>query len=142
MEQIKDKLEKTLEMMGIKSFNIAIDNEHRRISITVENEQAFQDNLSSVVTNFNYLTRLFGKKFGEEPVIVDINNYRKERESLITDLARAAARKAASTGEFVQLPAMNSYERLLVHQELATRPDVATESVGQGKERAIVVKPI
>lgn len=142
MEQIKDKLEKTLEMMGIKSFNVAIDNENRRISITVEDEQAFQDNLSSVVTNFNYLTRLFGKKFGEEPVIVDINNYRKERESLITDLARAAARKAASTGEYVQLPAMNSYERLLVHQELATRPDVATESVGQGRERAIVVKPI
>ena len=33
---------------------------------------------------------------------------------------------------------MNAYERRLVHTELATRPDVKTESIGEGSERHIV----
>lgn len=142
MEKVKEQLEKTLQAMGIRSFNIIVDEDVRRISITVENEPAFSNNLPSIVSNFNYLTRLFGKKFDEGPIVVDVNNYRRERENIIIDLARAAARKATATKEPVQLPAMNSYERLLVHKELATRPDVETESVGEGKNRAVVVKTL
>ena len=37
---------------------------------------------------------------------------------------------------------MNSYERRLVHTALAIHPDVTTESVGEGKERYVVIKPI
>ncbi|OGY59368.1 MAG: hypothetical protein A3B23_03710 [Candidatus Colwellbacteria bacterium RIFCSPLOWO2_01_FULL_48_10] len=142
MENIKQQIEKTLEMMGISSFVVSADESLRRITINVENEPAFMNDLPGVVANFNYLARMFAKKLGEAPVVVDINNYRREREVIITDLARAAARKAVSTKESVQLPAMNAYERRLVHTELGTRPDVKTESLGEGKNRYVVVKAI
>ena len=140
MKPIKEKLEKTLEMMGISSFAITMDEDSRKISITIENEPAFLENIPNLVANFNYLAKLFGKKESTAPIIVDINNYRKERESIILDLARAAARKAVATRESIQLPAMNAYERMLVHTELSLRPDVVTESVGEGKNRMVVVK--
>ena len=37
---------------------------------------------------------------------------------------------------------MNSYERRIIHVELASRPDVATESVGLGRARYVVIRPI
>ena len=78
----------------------------------------------------------------EGGVFVDINNYRRERENLILELARAAARKAVVTKGEIPLPVMNSYERRLIHLELSSHPDVKTESVGEGKERYIIIKPI
>ena len=73
---------------------------------------------------------------------MDVNNYKKERERLITELAKAAARKVLAEKKDVELPVMNAYERRLVHVELAARPDVKTESVGEGTNRHIVVKPL
>ena len=37
---------------------------------------------------------------------------------------------------------MNSYERRLVHVELAVHPSVTTESAGEGRERYVIIKPI
>ncbi|TSC82531.1 MAG: spoIIIJ-associated protein, partial [Parcubacteria group bacterium Gr01-1014_19] len=83
------------------------------------------------------------KKHGiEANLFVDINNYRKERENLIVEIAKAAARKVTMTKAEVKLPAMNSYERRLIHMELSTRPDVKSESMGEGKERYVIVRPI
>lgn len=42
----------------------------------------------------------------------------------------------------IALPAMNAYERRLVHVEISTRPDLKTESVGMGKERHIIIQLI
>src|SRR3989344_3905987 len=142
MKPTKEKLEKTLEMMGVSSFMVALDESARKISITIENEPAFAANLPNLVANLNHLAKLFGKKDNEAPIIVDINNYRKDREAIIVDLARAAATRAVSTKEPVQLPAMTAYERMLVHTELGARADIKTESVGEGKDRMVIVKAV
>jgi len=75
-------------------------------------------------------------------VIVDVNNYRSQRDEELKELARKAARQAAISKKPVALPAMNAYERKIVHLELALRPDVTTESEGEEPERRVVVKPI
>jgi spoIIIJ-associated protein len=75
-------------------------------------------------------------------LFLDINRYRQERENLITELAKAAAKKALATKGEIPLPAMNSYERRLVHVALAVHPDVMTESAGAGKGRYVIIKPI
>ena len=85
---------------------------------------------------------IMAKKLQLEKISVDVNNYKKERERLITELAKATARKALLQKEAIELPAMNAYERRLVHIELATRPDLKTESIGEGPARRIVIKPL
>ena len=37
---------------------------------------------------------------------------------------------------------MNAYERRLIHVEIANHPDLKTESIGEGRERRVVIKPI
>ena len=77
---------------------------------------------------------------GEVPYVVDVNYYRRERERLIVELARAAARKAVATKTQIELPPMNGYERRLVHVEITTHQELKTESVGLGKDRHIIIR--
>ena len=65
-----------------------------------------------------------------------------ERTVLIGELAKAAAKKVLVTGEDISLPAMNSYERRLVHLALAIHPDVKTESAGEARDRHVIIKKI
>ena len=141
-QEIKEKIRKLVELMGFTDFRIEEDSEGKRISINIEDRAINQENLPDFVLNINRLVRLMAKKDDLGPIIVDINNYRREREELIIRIARAAATKATVTGESVSLPAMNAYERRIVHTELATRPDIETESAGEYHDRHVVVAPI
>ena len=143
MEEIKNKLNKIIGTMGFSDFSISFDEEGRRFSIFINQAEISSAQVASLASNLDYLAKLVGEKCGvAESVFIDVNNYRKEREKLIIELAKAAARKAAATKGEVQLPAMNAYERRLVHLELSSRPDVSTESVGESKSRYVVVKPL
>jgi spoIIIJ-associated protein len=142
MEEIKNKLNKIVGLMGFSDFSISLDEEGRRL-IFINQSEISSAQVASLASNLDYLVKLVGEKCGvAESVFIDVNNYRKEREKLIIELAKAAARKAAATRGEVQLPVMNAYERRLVHLELSSRPDVATESVGESKSRYVVVKPL
>lgn len=143
MDNWKQFLQTTLEHMGFRDFKIEFDPEHRHGSVFVyDSPSLIKENLPVFVDSLNHLVQLIAQKNKEESLFVDINNYRHERENLIIELARAAARKALATKEPIPLPAMNSYERRIVHVELAAHPEVQTESQETGKDRYVVVKPI
>ncbi len=93
-----------------------------------------------LINSFNRVLRLIAKKYDERPITVDINNHHKEREKLVVELAKAGAKKASITKNDVILPPMNAFERHLVHEELSIRPDLKTESIGEGQARRVVIK--
>ena len=132
-----------LNGMGFEDYKLEIAEDGNRNTLFIyENETFIREHLPMIVEAVNHFLQMVAKKNGTKPIFLDINNYRHEREGLITELARAAAKKVATTKQEVSLPAMNSYERRLVHVELAVHPEVTTESVGEGKERYIVIKPL
>ncbi len=126
--------------MGFSNFQVEADSDTKLFSVSIEDSVITPARLPTFVLNINRITRLIAKRHGVYPVVVDVNNYRRERERLIVELARAAARRAVATNEPVHLPTMNAYERRLIHTELSMRPDVTTESVGEGRERYVIVK--
>jgi len=143
MKNLETFVKKLIELMGFDDYAIEIDEEHRHGKILIRNNPTLvKENLQSILDSINHLAQLIAKKENQPPAFFDINNYRRERETIITELARAAARKAAATKEEISLPAMNSYERRIIHVELASRPDVSTESMGVGRGRYVIVRPI
>jgi spoIIIJ-associated protein len=74
-------------------------------------------------------------------VFVDVNGYRQGRADELGELARRAAESVGETHEPVTLEAMPAHERRLVHITLAEHAGVCTYSVGQGKERQVVIGP-
>lgn len=139
-EELTNRLRELVSLMGFSDFEFNPDFEHKVISILIRDPYLTQERVPNLVVNLNRVGRLFTKQMSLEPVLIDVNNYRHERENLIIELAKAAARKVVASGEAVSLPTMNAYERRLVHTELASRPDVKTESVGEGRDRYVVVK--
>ncbi len=143
MNNWEEIIKKIIELMGFEDFRVEIRPEERRGLIFIyDSVNLVKENLPTIVESINHLTGMMAKKHNEQAIFFDVNNYRQERENLISELAKAAAKKAATTKEKISLPAMNSYERRIVHVALATRPDVKTESAGQGKERYVIVMPI
>ena len=143
MEQPEEVVKKLVELMGFTDFRVEVKPERKRASVFIYNSEALiKENLLMIVDSINHLVRMIAKKHNQPAIFFDINNYRQERENLIAELARAAAKKVLQTKENIQLPAMNSYERRLVHVELAVHPEVTTESAGSGKDRYVVIKPI
>jgi len=139
---LQEIIKELIEKMGFRDYTVSYDEEARRVSILIDDGKFLEKGLSNFIADLNYLVKLITKKFDWEPVVLDVNNYRKQREALIVELAKAAARKVAVTRQEIALPPMNAYERRLIHAELAERPDLKTESAGEGKERAVVIKPI
>jgi len=141
-QEFQETVKKIVELLGLREPSVDFDPENRRITIFANEGDWFKKHLPFLVPDFERVFSLLAKKHEiEGNVFVDVNNYRKEREDIIVELAKAAARKVKTTKEDVQLPAMNAYERRLIHTELSTRPDVKSESFGEGKERHVVVKP-
>jgi len=79
----------------------------------------------------------------EEPFFIDldINDYKKKKIDYLKEVAKSAAEEVLMTKKEKELPPMSSYERRIVHLELAQRTDIVSESVGEEPERRIVIKP-
>jgi len=73
---------------------------------------------------------------------IDINNYRKERMESLSSLAGNMAAQAVAEKRAVIMRPMTAYERRVVHITLAGNEQVKTESMGEGEERKIVIKPV
>ena len=143
MESWEQIIKNMLNGMGFTDYRLEIAEDGVRNSLFIyENEIFVKENLPMIVESLNHVLQMIAKKNEAKPIFLDVNNYRHEREGLIAELARAAAKKVLATKQEVSLPAMNSYERRIVHVELAIHPDVKTESLGEGKERYIVIKPL
>lgn len=73
-------------------------------------------------------------------VNVDIADYKKQRAHRLEDKALVWLKQVKDTGEELALEPMNSADRRTVHK-LADEHGLATESVGEGRDRHIVIRP-
>lgn len=73
-------------------------------------------------------------------VSVDVADYKKQRASRIASKAEAWVKTVQETGEAMDLQPMNAADRRTVHK-LAAENGLTSESVGQGRDRHIVLKP-
>ena len=90
----------------------------------------------------NYLVkRILEKKYGEETprVILDINNYQKDRIDRIKTTAYMMAERARFFKSRVELDPMNAFERRIVHEYVSQHKDLSSESAGVGKGRRVVI---
>ncbi len=141
MEETTQQLREILRLMGFDKVEITPNEEQRKISIVIDDDLARRE-LAGLIPVLDHITNRILHKKNLSSCMVDVNYYRKERERLITELARAAAKKAMITKTEVRLPPMNGYERRLVHVEITTHPELRTESTGDGKDRCVIIKRI
>ena len=73
-------------------------------------------------------------------VNVDVANYKEKNLRRMAFEIKKIAYEVQKTKVDVALDPMNSYERREIHNMVDKIPNVTTESIGEGKERHIVIK--
>lgn len=146
-EIVKQQIEKFLGLMGITAdvaiedrggrhvFNIHTEDSSMLIGQHGANLVALQHLVRLVVRRFLPLKEQEGLNF-----IIDVEDYRKTRDEFLVELARAAAARVKETRQTLVLKPMSSYDRFVIHTQLAENPDLTSESVGEEPERRVVIK--
>jgi spoIIIJ-associated protein len=126
------KMEVSLQKEGAAAIEITAADPLALIGQNGETLQAIQ-----------HLLRVMARKVFGGPCFIDldVNGYRRKRRDYLREMAISAANDAALSKKEITLAPMNSYERRIIHMELAERRDVATESRGCDSDRRIVIKP-
>ncbi|MDD5593387.1 MAG: KH domain-containing protein, partial [Candidatus Margulisbacteria bacterium] len=74
-------------------------------------------------------------------VRIDAGGYVEKRERVLQKLAADLADEVASTGVEKALPYMEASDRRVIHLYLQDNPKVKSYSVGEGKERRMIIAP-
>lgn len=73
-------------------------------------------------------------------VNVDIAGYKQQRADRLAETAQAWVDKVKSSNEPMDLRPMNAADRRIIHK-LADEHGLTTESIGEGRDRHVVLKP-
>jgi len=144
LSQAKEWLEKILGAMN-RSAKVVRTSEEEREYLDIQGEESgiiigkYGQCLEALETLVNAIVSKGGKV--ERRVSLDTQGYRKRREKALIERILRIAEQVKKTGEEVDLEAMTSYERRVVHLALHDNPEVTTISRGEGRERRVVISP-
>ncbi len=150
LEKIKKIIERLLDMAGFQWDEVEIINNEENQENSVFNIKTSTDSKFLIgqyginLQALQHIVRLLIKREVKEKInfILDVNSYKQEKNFAIIQKARLAAEQAIKDNKSVVLSPMNAYERRVVHLELNKNEKVTTESLGEGEERKVIVKPI
>lgn len=87
------------------------------------------------------LFQIYGRELDREHrFICDAEGFRRTRKAELQAMARFAADQVRKNGRPFTFGKLNSTERRVIHLTLQIEEDLATESVGDGRERRLQVR--
>lgn len=156
LKAIEKNITDVLNVMTISKFDVQVElsddvgAEKKTLAANIKTEEdpgvligEHGKNLSSL-QHLVYLMLLGQKVITDQDniqVVVDVNDYRRNREEKIHAMAENFAKEVIANKEPVILEPMSAYERRLIHMELSKNSKVTTESIGEEPRRRVVIRP-
>ena len=146
LTKIKTIINELFEKVGVDTDKIEISQKEGIIQVSIESKQAslligyHGETLQSLQLICGLIVQV---KSGEWfKIVLDVNNWRKEREEVLKKMALGFAQKAKFSGNEVIMPVLSAAERRIVHLYLSEYSDIKTYSEGEGLARRLIIKPI
>jgi len=142
-QTVQKTAEKLLSLLGIVG-NVSVEMQEDIAQVVVETEEGGMligyhgETLESFQT---ILSLVASHELGEfVRVNVEVGDYKRNRVEYLKHLALQAKEQALSQNTGISL-SLKPWERREVHLLLQDDAEVATESMGEGRDRVLVVKP-
>jgi spoIIIJ-associated protein len=130
-----------LGKMGVKADVTASADTPPVLEIKTDEPGTLIGHRGEGIQALQHVLRVLLHRTGQDAsVVVDVDGYRSRHHEQLKEQAREKAKEVSETGQPATLPPMSSYERRLVHVELAEADGVTTESLGEGANRRVVIK--
>lgn len=72
---------------------------------------------------------------------LDVNDYQRQKNESLKESAKMHAQRVRYFKKAVVMQPMSAYDRRIIHSALTECPDIITESMGEGEDRRVVIKP-
>lgn len=145
IQYAKKYLEDLLSFFGLNTDVYATTEDHEVIELNVPSTHLNgfligQQGDTMRALQFLVSSALRSQGYEYSRVNVDIADYKKARADQIADRAEDWIKKVQESGEQMELNPMNAADRRIVHK-VAGDAGLETESVGEGRDRHIILKP-
>lgn len=77
---------------------------------------------------------------GFKRVILDVASWRKQKMEELKTLATNCGKQVLETGQQLELEPMSAWQRRVIHMVIAEVDGLTSESIGEGRDRHIVIK--
>lgn len=146
IEDAKSYLVNIAEQLDIHDLEIETTREGKYVLFQLKSEKAalLIGKRGQTLNSLQQLTQLVLNKSAKQFLMVklDVENYRERRQEALELLADRMADKALRLNERVAFEPMQSYERKIIHNQLANRLDIETYSEGTEPNRYLVIEPV
>lgn len=144
IKTVQKSLEDLLAQIGVKS-NVSVDGNEDGFVASLD---AGEDNALLIGKHGNTLaslelisTLITTNKLGEfKRVTIEVGNYKAEREQYLKDLADKLKDEVVTSGYEKQVRGLKAWERRFLHMYLQDDDQVTTESIGEDRDRTLIIK--
>lgn len=141
---IKTVVEKLLKEIGITT-TVEVESGEESFTVSLD---AGEDNALLIGKHGNTLaslelvaTLIVTNKLGEfRRVMIEVGSYRAEREQYLQELADKLKEEVITSGYEKSIRGLKPWERRFLHMYLQEDSDVTTESIGEDRERTLIIK--
>ena len=78
---------------------------------------------------------------GFKRVILDVSGWRQNKENELAEKAKEWAEQVKQSGNEMELEPMPSWQRRIIHMTIQDMESVESESIGEGRDRHLVIRP-
>jgi spoIIIJ-associated protein len=139
---IKKETESLLVKVGITTeVSVTEDEDGYKVGIDTEENALLIGKHGNTLSSLELvLSLMVAKKSGEfKRVLLEVGDYRAEREEYLKELANRMREEVASSGYEKTIRGLKAWERRLIHLMLQEDESVTTESRGEGRDRVLVI---
>ena len=145
-QELQKLIEEFIKKTGFDYSNLSVgldsDAGSYWVSMTSKDTHSIIGKDGEMIQSINHLLkRMVESKYKDNSprVLLDINNYHKERIDKIKTVAHMMSERARFFKSRIELEPMNAFERRIVHDYVGGHSDLASESSGVGKNRRVVI---
>jgi len=145
LQEVRDIIKRFFEKTGFETEVQILELKEKTIPVKIKTEDPkvlIGQNGQTLAEIQHLLKAMLSHQIPEQFYLdLDINEYKEKKIEYLKETARDLADTVSLTKKEKILSPMPAYERRIIHLELSNRPDIKTESIGQGIERRITIKP-
>ncbi len=144
-EEAREALQTILDKMGLLAIAEIASEEADGVKLAVKGEDMGRiiGKEGAMLKSLEIVVGAIVRKLLGAPlrVRIDAGGYVEKRERVLQKLAADVAEEVENTGQEKVLPYMEASDRRIMHVYLQEHPKVKSYSVGEGKERRMVIAP-
>lgn len=130
-----------LSRMGVNAkVEVEVTDDNVRVILVTEDNRVLVGQNGQVLEALQHLVaKALTKDKGEKRITIEMENYKEKREFNLRYITQKVCEKVLAERCTVTLKPMNSYDRRLVHMEVAQFAGVESRSVGDGSVKRLQI---